>query len=84
MYGKVNKHYQKKTQKNLGSNYIFYYSDVSRSVINISTERLKWRPMLWQMRESMLHPTLHVRVANDTQKIQSSDWPKQRLRCDAT
>jgi len=30
--------------------------------------------MLQQMRGSMLRQTLHVRVARDTQKIQSSDW----------
>jgi len=40
-----------------------------------STECLKWRPLLRQMRESMLRQTLHVRVASDTQKIKSSEWP---------
>jgi len=39
---------------------------------------LKWRPMLRQMRESMLRQTLHLRIAIDTKKIQSSDWPKWR------
>jgi len=29
-----------------------------------------------KMRESMLRQMLHVRVASDTQMIQSSDWPK--------
>ena len=32
--------------------------------------------MLWQMRESMLRQTLHVRIASGTQTFQSSDWPK--------
>ena len=40
--------------------------------------RLKRRPMLRQMRESMLRQTLHLRIAIDTKKIQSSDWPKWR------
>ena len=43
---------------------------------NLLTQHLKRRPMLRQMRESVFHQTLHVRVAIDTQKIQSSDWPK--------
>jgi len=43
---------------------------------NISTERLKWCVMLWQMWGSMFCQTLNVRVAKDTQNIQSSDWPK--------
>jgi len=30
---------------------------------NIWTARLKWRLMLWQMRESMLHQTMHVHIA---------------------
>jgi len=30
------------------------------------------------MRERIFLQTLHVRVASDTQKIQSSDWPKCR------
>ena len=38
--------------------------------IDVLIERLKWRAMLWQMRESMLRQTMHVRVANDTQTIQ--------------
>ena len=29
-----------------------------------------------QMRESMLHQTLHVRVPSDTQKIHTSDGPQ--------
>jgi len=45
--------------------------------INVSTECLKWCPMLWQMRESALRQTLKVRVTRSTQKIQSSDWPKR-------
>jgi len=31
--------------------------------------------MLQQMHESMLRETLHVRVASNTQYIQSSDFP---------
>ena len=34
--------------------------------------------MLRQMRESMLRQTLHLHIAIDTKKIQSSDWPKWR------
>jgi len=45
-------------------------------VINISTERLYWRRMLWQMRESVLRPTVHVHIASVTQKIQFFDWFK--------
>ena len=45
-------------------------------VINVSTEQMKWHPMLWQMRESMLSQILNLLVANDTQKIQFSDQPK--------
>ena len=37
---------------------------------------LKWRPMLWLMRERKLCEQLHVCVVSDTQKIQSTDWPK--------
>ena len=33
-----------------------------------------------QMRESMLHQTLHVRVPSDTQKIHTSDGPKDILQ----
>jgi len=29
-----------------------------------------------EMQESMFYKPLHVRIAGDTQKIQSSDWPK--------
>jgi len=36
--------------------------------------RMKW--CLRQRQKSMLHQTLHVRVASDTQKIQSTDWLK--------
>jgi len=39
----------------------------------VSTERLKWRQMLRLMQESTVRQTLHVRVASDTLKIQSSD-----------
>jgi len=42
----------------------------------VSTECVKWRLMLWQMRESQLHQMMHVRVTSDTQTIKSSDWPK--------
>jgi len=48
----------------------------SLNAINVSTLCLNWRLLLWQMRESTLRQTLHVRIASDTQKIQSSDWPK--------
>jgi len=34
-----------------------------------TTERLKWRPMLRQMRESMLIQTLRVRVASEHQRF---------------
>jgi len=34
--------------------------------------------MIWQMQKSMLRQTLHMRVANDTHKIQVSDWAKWR------
>ena len=33
-----------------------------------------------QMRESMLHQTLHVRVPSDTQNIHTSDGPKDILQ----
>jgi len=46
------------------------------ALIYVLTGRLKWRPMLQQIRESMLHQILHVCVANDTKKIKSSDWLK--------
>jgi len=42
--------------------------------ITLSTEGLKQSPMLQQMQENVSHQILHVRTANDTQKIQSSDW----------
>jgi len=42
----------------------------------VSTEFLKWCPRLWQMWDSTLCQTLHVCILSDTQKIQSSDWPK--------
>ena len=42
----------------------------------ISTECLKLSAVLRQMQESMLRRALHVRVASNTQTIQSSDWPK--------
>jgi len=41
-------------------------------MVNVTTEGLKWRPMLWQMQENMLRQTLHVHVTSDTQKIHSS------------
>ena len=44
--------------------------------INVSTEHLKRRLMLWQLRVSMLSQTLHVAIY--IQKIQSSDWTKSR------
>ena len=42
--------------------------------ISVSTERLKWRPMLRQIWEVMLLQKLHVCMANNTEKIVSSDW----------
>jgi len=59
----------------------YFFTGITCSMykINLSTERLKWRPMLRQMRESMLRQTLLVRVTSDIHKIQTSDWPK--LRC---
>jgi len=50
----------------------------NNQLINVWPERFKWRPMLRQMRESTIRQTLHVCVASDTQKIQSSDCPKWR------
>jgi len=47
-------------------------------LINISTECLKWRLLLWQMWESMFHQMMHVRIASDRQTIQSFDWSKWR------
>ena len=44
------------------------------SVINISTERLKWHPMLSQMWESIFHQLMNMRVASNTHTIQSFDW----------
>ena len=46
---------------------------------NVLTEHLKWRPVLQQMRKSVLRQTLHVCLASDTQNIQFSDWPE--LHC---
>ena len=40
------------------------------------TYRQKWRSMLRQRWENVLRQALHVHVANDIQKFQSSDWPK--------
>ena len=51
------------------------------SVVNVSTKRLKWRLMLQQ---SMLRQILHVCVGSDTQRIQSSDWPKDVVCYDIT
>jgi len=45
-------------------------------LINISTEHMKLRPMLQQMQGNTLRQTLHLHKANNTQKTQSSDWPK--------
>jgi len=39
---------------------------------------LKWCPMLQQKQETLLRQILLVRIANNTQKIQSSDWPTWR------
>jgi len=46
--------------------------------INVWTERMNWCQMARQMRERALRQPLHVRIAKDTQKIKSSDWPKWR------
>ena len=40
--------------------------------IYVSINCLKQGPMLWKMRESMLHQPLHVRTASETQNI--LDW----------
>jgi len=40
------------------------------------TEHFKWCPMLQKVQQNMLRQTLHIQVANDTQKSQSSNWPK--------
>jgi len=53
-------------------------------LINVSTEYLKWCPMLQQVLENTLHPTLFVHVANDTQMMKSSDllkWQCALWRC---
>ena len=42
------------------------------------TQNLKWCLCPTKRRESSLRQTLQVRVTSDTQKIQSSDWPKWR------
>jgi len=57
------------------------YSAFTFIIINVSTKRWKGRPMLRQVRKitSTWPLILHVRIANDTQKIQSSDWPKMTL-----
>jgi len=51
------------------------------STNNVSTERLKWRPMLRQMRKSTLSQALHVRITSDALNIQSSDWHKWLTVC---
>jgi len=38
-------------------------------LINVSTERLHWRPMLRQMRESEFRQTLQMYLIRDTHKI---------------
>ena len=52
----------------------YFFLGSEFEVINLSTESLKWRPMLRQMRVSMLRQTLLVSVASNTRKIQSSNW----------
>ena len=47
------------------------YSSVT--IINVSTERLKRRPMLQQMGHSALRQTLQVLETSDTEHIQSSN-----------
>jgi len=44
---------------------------------SVSTERLKWRPVLRQMWESALRQTLQVRVTSNTQMIQMIFWLAQ-------
>jgi len=43
-------------------------------IINVTTQGLQRGLMLQQMQENMLHQVLQVRVANDTEKVQSIDW----------
>jgi len=55
--------------------WIFYnIMQLTTPTINLSTKR--WRLMLQQMRESIVHQTLLVQEAYETKKIKSSDWPK--------
>ena len=60
-----------------------YLSNIGRhfersgnTLINISTERLKWHAMIRQMRKSNLCQLLHVHVNSITQTIQLSSWLK--------
>jgi len=56
--------------------------DVISSVLSKSSltyrQILKWRRCPTKRRECSLCPILQVRITNNTQKIQSSDWPKWR------
>jgi len=47
---------------------------------NVSTERLNWRPMLRQMRQSTIRQTLHLHFASNT-KIDSVIWLVQTMFC---
>ena len=53
---------------------------IDRSIIwplsNVLTDRLKWCEMLRQIGESTYPPTVHVFIAKDAQRIQSSDFLK--------
>ena len=53
-------------------------------IINVSTERLKWRPMLRQMWESKLRQTLHVCVDSDTKIFSFLIGPNDVVRYDVT
>ena len=59
------------------------YTTRIRLKINVSTDHMEWHPILWQRRESTLCQTLHVRLASDTHKIQSS-FLAQMMLCDLT
>ena len=61
-------------------NHCLAWSQGNKSMlINISTEHLKWRSMIQQTRKSMLHQTMHVHVASDTQTIRCFDRSKWRI-----
>ena len=57
--------------------------DAILAVLDVTTERLKWRLLLRQMRESAKCQTLHMRVASHARKIQSSG-PNDDVQYDVT